>query len=318
MITRRAFTATLCAALATGAARAQEAFPTRPIQIVNPYPAGGATDLMARALATGLSQRLGQPVVVVNRDGAAGAVGSALVARSAPDGYTLVFVPALALSVLPITQPGSGLHAGSLRPVCQMFSNAQAIAVRQDSRFTSLADLAAAARAAPGRITYGTLGPASIPHLAMLQWLGGAGLEMAHVPYRGDGAVLTDVLAGRLDTGAIVLGSASGRSDMRLLAVFDTARNPAFPDVPTAIEQGFDVAPTSFGGLLAPAGTPDDRVAILEAACAAVATEEVYRAAARRGLQPAAYHTGAEAFAQRLADDIARKAELLRGIRLDQ
>jgi tripartite-type tricarboxylate transporter receptor subunit TctC len=300
-----------------GAAAAQEAFPSRPIQVINPYQAGGATDLMARALAPGMAQRLGQPVVVINRDGAAGAVGSLAVARAAPDGYTLAFVPALALSVLPVTQPNSGLTTTSLRPVCQTFSNAQAIAVRQDSRFQTLAELVAAIRAAPGRITYGTLGIASIPHLAMVQWERAAGLELAHVPYRSDSAVMTDVLAGRLDVAAIVLGSASGRSDMRLLAIFDTARNPAFPEVPTAMEQGFNVAPTSFGGLFAPAGTPPERIAALEAACAASAQDEVYRAAARRALQPEAYHLGSADFAARLARDVADKAELLRGLRLE-
>ena len=314
---RRLMLSLLGLPLLAAPARGQEAFPARPIQIVNPYPAGGATDLMARALAAGLAARFGQPVVVVNRDGAAGAIGTAGVARAAPDGYTLAFVPALVLSVLPVTQPNSGLRPDSLRPVCQMFSNAQAIAVRADSPWRSLGDLVAAARAAPGRVTYGSLGVASIPHLAMLQWTAAAGLDMAHIPYRGDGAVLTEVLAGRLDAGAIVLGSASGRTDIRLLAIFDTARNPAFPDVPTAIEAGFDVAPTSFGGLMAPAGTPDDRIAVLEAACAEVAASESYRAAARRGLQPEVFHTGATAFAARLRADAALKAEQLGSIRLE-
>ncbi len=314
---RRTFLPLLALPFFAAPASAQDAFPSRPIQIVNPYPAGGATDLMARALASGLAARFGQPVVVVNRDGAAGAIGTAGVARAAPDGYTLAFVPALVLSVLPVTQPNSGLRPDSLRPICQMFSNAQAIAVRADSPWRSLGDLVAAARSAPGRVTYGSLGVASIPHLAMLQWTAAAGLDMAHIPYRGDGAVLTEVLAGRLDAGAIVLGSASGRTDIRLLAIFDTARNPAFPDVPTAIEAGFDVAPTSFGGLMAPAGTPDDRIAVLEAACAEVAASESYRAAARRGLQPEVFHTGATAFAVRLRADAALKAEQLGGIRLE-
>ncbi|MFC0388491.1 tripartite tricarboxylate transporter substrate binding protein [Muricoccus vinaceus] len=311
MIGRRSLAAIMAL---PGLAWAEEAFPSRPIQVVNPYPAGGATDLMARAMATGLQQRLGQPVVVVNRDGAAGAVGTLGVARAAADGHTLAFVPSLVLSVLPVTQPNSGLRADALRPVCQMFANAQAIAVRTDSPLRTLADLVAAAKASPGAVTYGSLGIASIPHLAILQWARAAGIEMTHVPYRGDGAVMTDALAGRIDFAAIVLGSASGRTDMRLLAVFDTARNPAFPEVPTAAEQGFDVAPTSFGGLMAPSGTPPERIALLEAACAEVAGGEVYRAAARRALQPAAFHTGAAAFAGRLARDVAEKAELLRAI----
>ena len=135
----------------TGPAMAQEAYPSGPIQLVNPYPPDGATDLLARALAAGMAQRLGQPMIVVNRDGAAGAIGTVAVARAAADGYTLAFVPALVLSVLPVTQPNSGLQAASLRPVCQMFANAQAIAVRRDSRFRSLADVVAEARAAPRR-----------------------------------------------------------------------------------------------------------------------------------------------------------------------
>jgi len=254
MISRMLLTA-LCLGLAAPVA-AQEVFPSRPIQLINPYQPGGATDLMARALAAAMAPLLGQPMVVVNRDGAAGGVGTLMAARAAPDGHSLLFAPALVLSVLPVTQPNSGLGRDALRPVCQTFSNAQAIAVRHDSRFRNLSDVVAAARAAPASVTYGTLGIASIPHLAMVQWLQAAGIELAHVPYRGDGPVMADALAGRIDLAAIVLASASGRSDMRLLAVFDTARNPAFPDVPTAIEQGFEVAPTSFGGLLAPSATP--------------------------------------------------------------
>jgi len=297
---------------------AQEAFPSRPVQLINPYQPGGATDLMARALAAAMAPLLGQPMVVVNRDGAAGGVGSLMAARAAPDGHSLLFAPALVLSVLPVTQPNSGLSRDALRPVCQTFSNAQAIAVRHDSRFRNLGDVVAAARAAPGSVTYGTLGIASIPHLAMVQWLQAAGIELAHVPYRGDGPVMADTLAGRIDLAAIVLASASGRTDMRLLAVFDTARNPAFPDVPTAIEQGFAVAPTSFGGVFAPAATPAERLAVLEAACARAALGEGYAAAARRALQPEAYHLGAEDFALRLAEDIAQKARLLGGINLAQ
>lgn len=309
--------AALCLMMAAPG-RAQEVFPSRPIQFINPYQPGGATDLMTRALAAAMAPILGQPIVVVNRDGAAGGVGTLMAARAAADGHTLLFAPALVLSVLPVTQPSSGLRHDALVPVCQTFSNAQAIAVRHDSRFRDLADVVAAARAAPATITYGTLGIASIPHLAMVQWLQAAGVELAHVPYRGDGPVMADTLAGRIDLAAIVLASASGRSDMRLLAVFDTARNPAFPDVPTAIEQGFDVAPTSFGGLLAPAATPPERLALLEAACGRAALGETYAAAARRALQPAAYHLDAEEFGRRLAADIAQKARLLGGINLAQ
>jgi tripartite-type tricarboxylate transporter receptor subunit TctC len=297
-------------------AAAQEPYPSRPVTVIFPYAAGGPVDPMARALAAGLGARLGQPFVVLNRDGAAGAVGTAAAMRAAPDGYTLAFLPAVVLSVLPVTLPASGIRPEAFVPVCQTFSNDQTLAVRADSPWRSLTDLQAAARAAPGRIAYGSLGHASVPHLAAVGWSRAAGVEMSHVPYRGDAAVIADLLAGRLEVGALVLGSAAGRTDIRPLAVFDTVRNPAFPDVPTAREAGFDVAFPSFGGLFAVAGTPPERVAALEAACAGAVTDEAYRAAARRALQPASHHLGAAAFAARLARDVADKAEVLRTLPL--
>ncbi|MFN3448345.1 MAG: tripartite tricarboxylate transporter substrate binding protein [Roseococcus sp.] len=318
MLTRRRFAAGLAALpLAAPAARAQEAFPSRPVQIVLPYPPGNAIDLLVRALAQQMAPHLPQPVVVMNRDGAAGAVGSAFVARSAPDGHTLLFVPALVASVLPITQAASGLQVNSFRPICQVFSNSMALVVRPDSPIRDLADLQARARANPGRMTYGTLGITSIPHLAMVQWLRAAGVEIEHVPFRADAQVLTEVLAGRIDVGSIVLGSAAGRNDVRVLAVFDRARHPDFPNAPTAVEQGFDVAPASFGGLFAPAATPEDRIARIEAACERAAATEAYRTAARGASQPADFYLSREAFARRLAEDVAQKAEILRTIRLD-
>ena len=315
MITRRLLAG--ASAALPFAAHAQEAFPSRPVQIVLPYPPGNAIDLLVRALAAQMQPVLGQPTVVVNRDGAAGVVGSVSVARGAADGYTLLFVPALVASVLPVTQPTSGLQVNSFRPICQVFSNSMALVVRPDSPIRTLRDLQAAAQRNPGRMTYGTLGVTSIPHLAMVQWLGAARAEIEHVPYRADAAVMTEVLQGRIDVGSIVLGSAAGRNDIRVLAVFDQQRHQDFPDAPTAVEQGFDVAPASFGGLFAPAGTPEDRIARIEAACATAAASEVYRTAARTGSQPANYFLNRADFTRRLQQDIEQKAEVLRGIRLN-
>ena len=315
MITRRSLAVAALAATALPMpALAQEAFPARPLQVVIPYPPGNAIDLLVRALAAQMSATLGQSVVVINRDGAAGAVGSASVARAAADGYTLLFVPALVASVLPVIQPQSGLQRNSFRPICQVFNNSMALVVRPDSPIRTLRDLQDAARARPGRLTYGTLGVTSIPHLAMLQWLQVANVEVEHVPFRADAAVMTEVLAGRLDIGSIVLGSAAGRNDIRVLTVFDAQRHPDFPNAPTAMEQGFDVAPASFGGLFAPAGTPDDRIARIEAACAAAAQTEAYRTAARSASQPANFYLNSGDFARRLQQDVDQKAVLLRGI----
>ena len=318
MITRRALAAAATLALAFPAAsQAQEAFPARAVQVVLPYPPGNAIDLLVRSLAAAMTPQMGQTVVVINRDGAAGAVGSASVARAAPDGYTLLFVPALVASVLPVTQPTSGLQANSFRPICQVFNNSMALVVKPDSPFRTLADLQAAARARPNQITYGTLGVTSIPHLAMVQWAQAANAPVEHVPYRADAAVMTEVLAGRIDVGSIVLGSAAGRNDVRVLAVFDSQRHPDFPDAPTAVEQGFEVLPASFGGLFAPAATPADRVARIEAACATAAASESYRAAARIGSQPTNFFLNQADFTRRVQQDIEQKAGLLRGLTLN-
>ncbi len=307
----------LLAGLALPALASAQSWPERPVTVVLPYQPGGATDTMLRALAGGLQTRLGQPVVVVNRDGAAGAVGTLSVMRAPADGYTLAFVPAVVLSVLPVTRPESGLRADGLVPVCQAFSNAQAVVVRPDSPLRDLRDLQRAAKAAPGRINYGSLGTASVPHLAMVEWLAAAGADMTHVPYRGDGPVMTEVLAGRLEVGAVVLASLGGRTDLRVLGVFDTQRNPGFADVPTAMEQGFDVAPASFGGIMAPRGTPEERLARLEAACLEALQDDAYRAAARRSLQPDRFWDDRAGFARRLEREVAEKAAVLRRITLD-
>lgn len=314
MLTRLAIAATMAFAPLV---QAQDAFPSRPLQVILPYAPGNTTDLLVRALAAEMATVLGRPTIVVNREGAAGAVGSAAAARAAPDGYTMVFVPALVASVLPVTQPSSGLTPASFRPICQTFNNTMALVVRADSPITDLHRLQTMARERPGHITYGTLGATSIPHLAVEQWMAVAGVDITHVPFRSDGNVMTEVLTGRLDVGGIVLGSLAGRTDLRVMTVFDATRHRAFPNTPNAIEQGFDVSPASFGGLFVPSGTPDDRAGRLESACATAAASDGYRAVARAGGQPDDFYLGATAFARRLQDDVAIKAAILRRINLN-
>ena len=289
---------------------AQHDYPSRIVQIVNPYQAGSTTDVLARALAVGLSGRLGQQFVVVNRPGAGGALGAVSVVRSEPDGYTLLFAPALIVSVLPAARADTGYDANSLVPVCQTFSNAMALAVRPDSPFKSLADLVQAARQKPGRLNYGHQGPSTIPHLAMEEFLDAAGLKIDGIPYRGDPAVMTDLLGGRLDVAAIVLGSAR-EQNVRLLGVFADERHPSVPEAPTVKEQGFDVSPTSFGGLLAPARTPPEIVGKLAAACQGAAKDDAYATTAQRAFQPGNYYADRETFHARLAQDIEVKKRLL-------
>ena len=227
--------------------------------MVNPTQAGATTDMLARALVVGLSSRLGQQFVVVNRTGASGAIGTASVARAAPDGYTLLFGAVYVLSVLPAARSNDiGYQAHSLVPVCQTVSNAMVIAVRPDSPFKTLADLVAAARAQPGQ--------------AQL-WPSGRGLD----PQPVDGGISRDRQARyqghsrpRRSRGGdgparrqhrrrcARAGDGAGQN-LRLLGIFAEERHPSFADTPTVKEQGFDVAPISFGGLLAPAAYAEGR-----------------------------------------------------------
>jgi tripartite-type tricarboxylate transporter receptor subunit TctC len=302
--------ASLAALMIATPATAQSDFPNRVVKIVNPYVAGSTTDVLARALAAGMSTRLGQQFIVENRGGAGGAIGTAQVARSDADGYTLLFAPALVLTVHPQDRADTGYKPDSLVPVCQAFVNAMALAVRTDSPIKSIADLVAAAKAKPGALNYGHQGNVTIPHLAMEEFLQAANIDIKDIPFRGEPLVMTDLLGGRIDVASIVLGTAKGQN-VRVIGVFAETRHPAFADVPTVKEQGYDVSPASFGGLLAPAGTPAPVMAKLADACAAVAKDAAYRTVAERAAQPPDYFDNAAGFKARLDRDTAAKARVL-------
>src|SRR5882724_8626124 len=160
------FAALLATLFTTAAAHAQVDYPNRVVRIVNPYVAGSTTDVLARALAVGLSSRLSQQFVIENRPGAGGALGTAAVARAEADGHTLLFAPALVLSVYPQARGAdTGYKPDALEPICQTFTNAMALAVRPDSPIKTIGDLVAMAKQRPGALNYGHQGPLTIPHL---------------------------------------------------------------------------------------------------------------------------------------------------------
>jgi tripartite-type tricarboxylate transporter receptor subunit TctC len=150
----------------------------------------------------------------------------------------------------------------------------------------------------------------TIPHLAMEEFLIAANLDIRDIPFRGEPLVIADVLGGRLDVASIVLGSAVGQN-VRVIGVFGESRHPGFPDVPTVREQGYDVSPASFGGLMAPAGTPAPLLARLSEACTAAANDAAYRAVAERAAQPPNFFDNAAGFRARLERDISAKARVL-------
>lgn len=311
---RTLFKATVLAALGAVPVHAQDNYPTHVVKIVNPYVAGSTTDLLARGLATGLSSRLGQQFIIENKAGAGGAIGAAQVARSDPDGYNLLFAPALVLSVYPQARTDTGYKPDSLVPVCQTFTNAMALAVRPDSPIKTIADLVKAAKERPGVLNYGHQGPLTIPHLAMEEFLQAAAIDIKDIPFRGEPLVVTDLLGGRLDVASLVLGTAQGRQDIHVIGIFAETRHLAFPDVPTVKEQGHDVSPASFGGLLAPAGTPAPILTKLASACAGAANDEIYKTTATRAAQPPDYYADAAGFRQRLQRDIQNKERVIKRV----
>jgi tripartite-type tricarboxylate transporter receptor subunit TctC len=249
------------------AARAQ--FPDRPITVIMPY-SPGAADALMRAIGEQFQRSLGQPLVLMTRDGASGVVGMRVVAGAASDGYTIGHTPITAIAVQPHLLRNAGIGPDSFEGVCGTNENVITIAVRADSPIRDLPGLVAEARRRP--LTFGSPGPNSLPQLAVVRVQRATGIEMSHVPYRGEAPHINDTLAGRLDFSAAIVSSAAelvqaGR--MRLVAVFSANRHPDFPDVPTAREQGIDAELFSQVGIYAPRGTPAAVLDRLEQACQA-------------------------------------------------
>jgi tripartite-type tricarboxylate transporter receptor subunit TctC len=301
----------VAAALLASPAQAQADYPNRIVKIVVPYIAGSVPDILARGLASDLANRLGQQFIIENRAGGSGALGTAAVARADADGHTLLFAPAVVLSVLPQARGAdTGYRPDALAPICQTFVNTMALAVRPDSPFKGIADLVAAAKQRPGALNYGHPGVTTIPHLAVEELLQAAGIDIKDIPFRGGPQTVTELLGGRIDFVTLVVGTEVGQN-IRLLGVFSEQRLAALPDVPTVKEQGYDVSPASFGGLLAPKSTPAAITTKLAAACAAAANDRTYATIAKRAGQPDDYYADAAAFRSRLARDIESKARVL-------
>jgi len=231
-------------------------YPSRPITVIVPFPAGGSTDNMARAAAREFEDILGTNIAVTNVGGGAGTVGTAQLARARPDGYTIGVVPAAPL----INQPHMRKTPYSIADfdyICQLFYSPQALAVKPDSPFKTLKDVVDYARAHPNELTYGTPGPASLPHLAMEKFLQDTGVQMKHVPFQGDGPGVTALLGGHVDLYMAIISNVT-KNDLTAVAVFADERVEAAPDLPTSVEQGFPTTASWWGGVFAPKGIPAD------------------------------------------------------------
>ena len=259
----KALTASLAALLiccGAHAQTAQETYPSKPVRLVIPFAAGGATDILARIGADELSRRMGQPFVVDNVGGAGGTIGTGQVAKAKPDGYTLLAGSPGPITISTVAQKGLPYDTRDLDAITIIADGPAALVVGKDSPYKSMRDLIAAAKARPGALSYGSAGVGAFSHFngELLKSL--AGIDVVHIPYKGAGPALVDVLGGRLDFyieyyPAVQKLIESG--DVRALAVTSANRFPLRPDIPTMIESGVPgYEATAWVGLMAPAGTP--------------------------------------------------------------
>lgn len=318
--TRRALLAAAGAALALPALASS--FPARPIRLVVPYPPGGGADTTARLLAEPMGAFLGQPVVVENRAGAGGSIGAAAVAQAAPDGHTLL-LDAGAHIVNPALLPNLAFdYATAFAPISQVTVLPQILVVRAGLPAADLAAFVALARNAPQGLSFGSSGNATSSHLAGALLAHRAGFPLLHVPYRGGGPAVQDLVGGRIDwhMGTVASSLALAREGrIRALAVTHPARIPPLPEVPTIAESGYPgFELDEWNGLYAPAGTPEEVLSRLHAAALHALSQPAVR---DRLASLGALPVGSErrSFAAFLARGRALMADLVRqaGIRVE-
>ncbi|WP_458095503.1 Bug family tripartite tricarboxylate transporter substrate binding protein [Roseomonas sp. WA12] len=274
-ITRRAALAAIPAVLVAPALRAQgTGYPTKPVRIVVPFPPGGLVDTLARSVSQSLAAKFGQPFLVDNRTGAGGNIGADLVAKAAPDGYTLLASSMGPLAVNQFIYPAMPYDTNTaFAPITLLATTPKVVCVANARPWRNLGALVAAAKDRPGQLTAGSAGAGSSLHLALELFKGATGTEIQHVPYRGAAPAVTDLVSGNIDlvidNVPNILGQIRGNS-VRPLAVATENRLPQLPDVPTTAEAGVPgfVFGTSFG-MAAPAGTPDQVIATVAEAVAA-------------------------------------------------
>ena len=261
----RSLVALLASAFA--AAAFAQAYPDRPVKMIVPFAPGGATDIIARTVAQKLSERMGQPVVVENKPGAGTTVGNAEVAKAKPDGYTLLFAPTpfVISQVVYPTLPYDPKR--DFAPVSLLATSPFILVVNATVPSRSVAELVAAAKAKPGAMTFCSAGNGTVPHLAGELFKLRAGVDIVHVPYKGGGPAITDLVGGQVNmmfATPIEVAQHVQSGKLRVLGTTSQKRLAAYPDVPTLSESGypgFEVA--SFFGVLAPAGTPPNVIARL-------------------------------------------------------
>ena len=276
MLLRTLAVSVVLAITAAGVALAD--WPEKPVRLIVPYPAGGAADLPARAVAEGLQKKFRQPFIVENRAGAAGQIGTEQVVRATPDGYTIYCGPNGPYILLPLLRPTS-YKTTDLVPIAPYGELVYAFGVLTTSPLNNLKDLQAFAKANPNKLSYSSPGAGSITHLRGEAFNQIAGVQITHIPYRTGAEALPDLLEGRLD---IMLDNIFfphlRQGKVKMLGVLSARRHPEFPDVPTFAEQGFPLELPVWGGLLAPVGTPQPIIETLAKAMNELNVEAAFTA----------------------------------------
>ncbi|WP_233155053.1 Bug family tripartite tricarboxylate transporter substrate binding protein [Candidimonas nitroreducens] len=305
------------AALLPGAAMAAGKYPAEPIKLVVPYPAGGATDLMARSLAQKLAEKIGQSVVVENRSGAAGSIGADFVARAKPDGYTLLYSTMGVLTINPSLYKHLNYDpVKSFEPIALTHVTANMLVVNPAVPAHSVAELAQLAKKEPGKLTFSSSGIGSSSHLSGELFKSIAHVDILHVPYKGTAPAISDFLAGRItmmfDTVSnFVTYVKNGKA--RALGVTAAKRLPTLPDIPAIAEtpgfENFDV--TLWSGVLAPAGTPKPIIDYLNKEIVAVMKVPAMKTYLEQyGIEP--LHSTPEAFTEAIKKDGKKWGDLIR------
>ena len=275
------------------AVHAADAFPTKPIMLVVPFPPGGPTDAMARTLAAEMKDRLGQPIIVENRAGAGGNIGADYVARAEADGHTLMFGTSGPLAINKhLYRKINYDPQTSFAPIIRVGHLPNVLVVNPATKATTVQELIAQDKAKPGSLDYASSGNGASSHLAGVLFNKMAGTSLQHIPYKGTGPALNDLLAGQVNmtfTDILTAMPYIKAGKFKAIGVATEKRSQAMPDIPTIAEQGlpgYDVS--VFFGVVAPAGTPADRIETLNAAFRkALGSERIRKTFADQGLEPA-------------------------------
>ncbi len=307
------------AMLAFSSIASAQSYPSKPIRLINPWTPGGPAELLTRIVGNKLHEQLGQPVVIESKSGANGTIGASFVAKSAPDGYTILFSHVGPMAISPAVvekMPYDTLK--DFEPITQVAAGALVLLVRNDIPIKNVQELIAYGKANQGKMSCGSVGPASTSHLAceLLNMLGG--VQTIHVPYKGSAPVVADMLGGNISISFLNIAGVKPQLDakqIRPVAVTTLKRSAVLPDLPAMNEllPGFEV--NSWYGMMAPAGTPKEIVQLLQRETAkALKAPDVLERLKTLGLDPVG--STPEEHAAQLRDDLARWAKVAKAAKL--